>query len=463
MNLVYIFTDQQRRDTMAAYGNEEIRTRNLDRLARESAVFRQPYVAQPLCSPSRATIMTGLYPRHHGVYTNNIRLRDEVPTLVELVDDRDYASMYVGKWHLGNEIFRQHGFDQWVSIDDQYRRHYDPGKDRTAHSSYYHYLRDHGFMPDHEMDDGFVMFSRGLCTRVPEPFSKTAFVGRHASEFIRQNRERPFMLCVNFFEPHGPINSAYDGMYDPEELGYERIRQTLGDDAPVRIRSSQLKNKDITESEWRRLRARYYGMVSLVDKYVGRILDTIADCGLNDNTLVVFTSDHGDMLGDFGLRGKNVMYRSASSVPLLIRVPGVTDEQRIIEGPVSLVDLVPTVLDIMGCPAKRRLDGRSLHPVIKGEEQIDRDVFIEWSAPLGETAPGGDRKANGACRTVISPDGWRLSLNEADKNELYNLNEDPCELHNLYNGRGYEKIRTKLTEKILAWQRENGDTVKLAT
>jgi arylsulfatase A-like enzyme len=184
-NLLFLFTDQQRHDTIAAGGNERIKVPNLNRLAEESVVFTQAYVAQPVCTPSRGTIMTGLYPHNHGALGNNVALRKETSTIAEMLEGvggdsggavgaggTNYRTGYVGKWHLGDEIYAQHGFTDWVSIDDNYHKHVSEGNDPNAHCDYYHFLRQNGFEPDAKDKSGYDYFSRNYCTRLPEEFSK---------------------------------------------------------------------------------------------------------------------------------------------------------------------------------------------------------------------------------------------------------------------------------------------------
>ena len=147
-NLLFIWTDEQRADTMAAYGNTKIHAPNLDKLASESIVFRKAYVTQPVCTPSRSSVMTGLWPHTNGCTTNNVPLAKEVHCLPELITDRQYRTAYMGKWHLGDEIFTQHGFEEMVSIEDGYARYYGPGRDRTQRSDYHHFLIANGYKPD---------------------------------------------------------------------------------------------------------------------------------------------------------------------------------------------------------------------------------------------------------------------------------------------------------------------------
>ncbi|MDP6039123.1 MAG: sulfatase-like hydrolase/transferase, partial [Candidatus Latescibacteria bacterium] len=148
-NLLFIFTDQQRFDTMRCYGNDFVETPNLNALSESAFVFEHPYVSQPVCTPARSTIMTGLHPHTNGCVNNNIPLREDVPTLAEMVSD-DYRCGYFGKWHLGNEVITQHGFDQWMSIEDNYRQYYSKPEYLDILSDYHHFLIRNGFEPDKE-------------------------------------------------------------------------------------------------------------------------------------------------------------------------------------------------------------------------------------------------------------------------------------------------------------------------
>ena len=150
-NILFIFTDQQRADTMACYGNSIINTPNLNALADKSFVFENCYVSSPICTPSRGTIMTGLWPHTHGASKNNIKLDDAVQTIADMLPD-DYLKAYYGKWHLGNEVIKQHGFDEWLSIEDQYRAYYTSAQYHDVLSDYHHFLISHGFKPDDESE-----------------------------------------------------------------------------------------------------------------------------------------------------------------------------------------------------------------------------------------------------------------------------------------------------------------------
>jgi arylsulfatase A-like enzyme len=481
-NLLFLFTDQQRHDTIAAGGNETIKVPNLNRLAGESVVFTQAYVAQPVCTPSRGTIMTGLYPHNHGALGNNIALRKETPTIAEMLggggstESTNYRTGYVGKWHLGDEIYAQHGFTEWVSIDDNYHEHVSEGNDPNAHCDYYHYLRQNGFEPNAKDKDGYDYFSRNYCTRLPEEFSKTAYVADRARDFIQKHKDEPFVLYVNFFEPHSPYHSAFDDMYDPHEVVLPPCFDKLpSPDAPLKAQLNrryyhEIKGMD-NEAVWRQQIAWYWGMISLVDKHVGRILETLRENGLEDDTVIVFTSDHGDMMGDFHMLTKGMMFQSAVRVPLMIKVPGLPQQPREIVEPVSLVDLTPTLLDILGSEVPGKVDGKSLYPAMKGEASLEHnDVYIEWNAKGGEDNQSMfneyrkgewrerlEHVLQADIRTIVTPDGWKLCLSTCGEHELYHLAEDPCETTNLYFQAGHENKVAELTGKITDWQARTND------
>jgi len=219
-----------------------------------------------------------------------------------------------------------------------------------------------------------------------------------------------------------------------------------------------------TESGWRRLIANYWGLVTQVDLSVGGIMRTLEELGLADNTIVVYTSDHGDMMGSHSLLAKTVMYEESVKVPWLMRIPQLGRTQRVIRNPVSHIDMVPTLLDLMGNPMDDRFPGQSLVPLLKRGSVAEHHVYIEWNpAVLRGSTPRSipsvsaeevDRVNRAYTHTVISPDGWKLclSLRDQDKSQLFNLNKDPWETTNLYYSGAYQDVIKKLTDKIEAWQ-----------
>jgi arylsulfatase len=470
-NLLFIWTDEQRADTMAAYGNTKIHAANLDRLASESIVFKNAYVTQPVCTPSRASVMTGLWPHTSGCTTNNVPLAKEIPCLPELLPDRGYRTAYMGKWHLGDEIFAQQGFEEMVSIEDSYSRYYGPGRDRSQRSDYHHFLLAKGYKPDQK--DG--TFGREFACRLPIEHCKPKFLETRACEFLRQHRNEPFTLYVNFLEPHMPFFGPLDREHRLDEVFLPtNFLDPLEDNEPLRYRlmrehCAQVYGRD--EAAFKELTRKYWGLVIQVDHSVGQILKTLDELGLAENTIVVFTSDHGDMMGSHQLVTKTVMYEESVRVPWLMRIPAMGGRQRIITSPVSHIDLVPTLLELMGASVPARLQGQSLVPLMRGKKVGEDHVFIEWNPGTGLHVGEGasrlasrgeiERAGRARVRTVISPDGWKLCLSDLDKSQLFNLREDPGETTNLFGDKRYQDVSARLARHIGQWQRRTGDTVSL--
>ena len=480
-NLLFIIAGEFRHDSLTIAGNDRLRTPCLDELASSSAVFRRAYCSQPVSPTSRGSIMTGLYPHTSGVTAHKIPLAADIPTLVELMGDPEYATAYMGLWVLGREIDRQHGFDTWVSIEDGYRNN--PGEPDCLgrQSSYGEFLKDNGYLHD-EVGRGLPKYSRFFSTRLPEAMSKPAFLSQQASDFIAENREQPFVLYVSFLEPHPPNASVNDNLYEPNQVilppafGAKPSR-----DIPLRsfynrkFHSEHIADRHgcfaevlTDERAWRRLIARYWGQITLVDRHVGKILDRLSEADLDRDTVVVFTSDHCDMMGELGMLRKSVQYESAVRVPLLIRMPGA--RHLVVDEAVSQVDLVPTLLESLGRRTKADLDGVSLMPVIRAEEHLFEDVVVEWNEPDGAAKQfalyrGGehedrfDKVVAAAARSLMTQEGWKLSLSEAGEHELYDLKSDPFETDNLYFKNKAGKKIAELTDRLLQWQRRTGDRV----
>jgi len=470
-NLLFIWTDEQQYFTMKTYGNDIIQTPNLDLLASESFVFEKAYVTQPVCTPDRSSVMTGLYPHTNGCIGNNIPLPKEFKILPEIINDPDYKTAYMGKWHLGNEIFKQHGFDTWVSIEDLYIKHYSPDKDRNARSDYHHWLLEKGYEPNNKKDN---KFERSFAARLPLEHCKPKFLEEKAIEFLETNGQEPFMLYVNFLEPHMPFFGPLDSLYNPEEVILPCSFNDFPDETDPEFHHSKQKEKTeqyaSTEAEFRDLIARYWGLVSQVDISVGAILDKLESLGLSDNTIVVFTSDHGDMMGAHRMVTKGVMYEEAVRIPFLLRDPRLNTSQRIISERISQIDIVPTLLDLMGWEIPGHLQGKSLVPGLEQNEFPAEDIFIEWNAGIDfQAREWADREVTAdmlasqtlppSIRTIISTDGWKLSLSNRGRSQLFDLNKDPLEINNLFYQEANQEIIKDLSRRIHNWQKATGDTI----
>jgi len=487
-NLLFLYTDEQRYDTLGCYGNARIEMPNLDRLAAQSAVFERTYVTQPVCTPSRASLLTGLWPHTCGCVENNIPLRPETKCLPEMLDDADYFCGHHGKWHLGDEIFAQHGFVEWKGTEDTYHAWYGPQRDQAERSSYHHFLISRGVQPEPHPElppEIASRFFRQQIHRLPEPVSRPAFLGDEACRFIRQNAGRPWVLYVNFLEPHMPFHSCRDEQYDPAAValppnfdddlsGGQSLRARMSA-AGCRAKGFEGQALD-SETGWRQLIARYWGMCGLVDTHVGRMLAALDETGQDADTIVVFTSDHGDMMGSHGMLAKGFMFEESSRVPLLVRLPGQRAQRRV-ASPVSQIDVVPTLLDLMGLPLPPHLQGRSLREVLEGRRTPSDDVFIEWNRDFrptrGAAKPLPPHLA-GLCtpaeaeaaraeeiRTVVTADGWKFSFSTVGDHELFDLNADPQERRNLARDAGQRQRMGDLLARIRRWQAASDDPLPL--
>jgi arylsulfatase len=527
-NLLFLWTDEQRPDTIGAYHHPRAplrgRTPHTDRLAAGGALFEQAYCAEPLCTPSRATVLTGVYPHAHGAIHNNVPLPRTYPTIAELLRPHGYACGYAGKWHLGDELRPQRGFDWWSSIEDEYTHDHRA----EGYSSYHRWLVAHGVTPPDVDDDGSPVFSRLSAAQLPEHLGKPAFLAQEARRFLDEHAgstegaagARPFALYVNFLEPHFPLRGPWDDLFFPGDVRLPDTWQGPPDAGmPLRYRLRRdgfaAHNPHVGTDDvagWTAAIARYWGLASLVDKYVGQILDHLEALGLVEDTIVVYSSDHGDMMGEHRLIAKAMPYEASARVPLLLRGPGIAPQR--VAAPVSQVDLVPTLLDLLGIAAPAHVQGESLAPVLRAagpgatvgrvgrsvgpagarngdtasatgtpEARVgaaEREVVIEWhgvdrgKTVSGYRAPHDDGSAEaetilramGAQHRCIRLGPWKLTVDESGEHELYNLETDPGEAHNLLGpGRSPSaesaEAARRLWERLLAWQQRTGDTLSL--
>ena len=466
-NLILFLPDQQRADTLACYGGVKVHAPNLNKLASESVVFERTYVTHPVCTPSRSSLMTGTWPHINACTHNSVPLDRRFRIFPELMQDQDYRTGYIGKWHLGEDGPAGRGFEHCISTD--------------GHGDYTNFLLSEGVRPD--KSNG--RFSEVAISNLAIELSRPKFLEKHACDFIEKHQRDPFILVVAFVEPHSPYNGPLNDAnpLDEIELG---VTATLpeSEDIPLRYRlmrewqqAEALLDRErlpmqlffgITPDECRTIKQRYLGLVSLVDQSVGAILGCLERCGLTDDTIVMHTSDHGDSLGAHHLFGKETMFEEAARVPWLIRLPGQT-RQKMISHPVSHIDFVPTLLDLLGQSNHPQCAGNSLLPLVHGEAASPRNVFLEWAPNRTKVKKGSrlarrrmiKRAVEESTRSVVSPDGWKLCLRDKDSNELYNLKDDPFETRNLYSDHQYTSVVSRLAAEIHRWQAATDDKLKL--
>ena len=466
-NLIVFLPDQQRADTIACYGGKKVQSPNLDKLASESVVFERAYVTHPVCTPSRSSLMTGTWPHINGCTRNSVPLDRRFRVFPELLEDKDYQAAYIGKWHLGHEGPAGRGFHQWISTESV--------------GDYTEFLISTGLTPDKKNG----AFSELTISNLPLELSRPKFLEKYACEFIEKHRRDPFILVVAFVEPHSPYNGPLNNEHPLSDVDLD-LTATLpeADNIPLRYRlmrewqqAEAVLDRErlpsqfffgITPDEYKSIKQRYLGLVTMVDQSIGSILACLERFGLSENTVIVHTSDHGDTLGAHHLFGKEVMFEEAVRVPYLVRLP---DQRRgkIIPQSVSHIDFVPTLIDLLGQPKHPQCAGKSLLPLIGGEGIPAESIFIEWAPNRTKVKKGTSlaprraikRAIEESTRTVVSSDGWKLCLRDKDLNELYNLKDDPLETRNLYSDRQYGSVISRHADEIHGWQESINDTLKL--
>lgn len=386
-NVLIMYTDQQRWDALGAAGNSEIQTPNLDRLAAEGALFRNHYVQCPVCMPSRLSFLTGKYPSAFGVFNNGVTVPHDTRTLAHLFARHGYAAANIGKLHFLNHANRDHslphppyGFDHLEisdepgCYDDAYRawaRRKDPTQMDTlsvglppASQSWHRTMR---------IRDG-IRHPEERFPIAPVPFAgrddmtHTAFVGEQTVEYIRSHRDRPFFCIAGFYSPHSPwvAPRKFLDLYDPQTLTLPTFPEEMDAQRPA---------SDYDDDKLRGAIHGYYAMVSEVDHWVGRIVQALDESGLRDETIVVFTSDHGEWLGEHLRYGKgDPGHDAVSRTPLIVRWPqGIDKTGRRIEALVEAVDVAPSLLQWAGLPVPSDLQGRALCDLAAARTDAHRD------------------------------------------------------------------------------------------
>ena len=467
-NIVFIMTDQHRWDCIGANGNRLIRTPHIDRLASEGANFTHFFVQAPVCVPSRASFFTGRYPHSHRNRVNYTPLdRDEILMQARL-RDAGYITASVGKLHYHPPTAaeaRRTGFG-FVELHDAVSR-LDPFSDYV------------GWRKQH--DPQAEIHYRALAQDIPvgrNPFrqaidgkySETTWTGLRTRHYIRQLAagDKPFFLFSSFWKPHSPfeVPDPFDSMYDdiriplPEQMRLEDIMRL-----PPPLRTLILRFQPTYDTNRERLQwiyRSYYGAISHIDREVGLILETLAEAGVEDNTIVVFSSDHGDQLLEHGLMGKNCFFDASIRVPFIIRFPdGVRPGQY--DDLVESVDLVPTLFELAGLPEPYPSQGRSLVGLVStdGQDYRRREaVFCENVIPEVITSRSDEFefvKGEGV-RGIRHPDAkmvrtrrWKYIYYPEGYSELYDLNNDRKEMTNLADNPQFDERVSEMKDRLLHW------------
>lgn len=490
-NFLLITSDQQHWFTLG-FQNPEIHTPNLDRLAQRGTTFNRAYCPNPTCTPTRASILTGMMPSSHGAWSLGTKLPEHHQTLGELLSAAGYRTGLIGKAHfqqLANQeaypsiesypLLRQldywkgfHG--PWYGFDhiELARNHAD-----ETHVGQHYAL----WMEEKELKDwkqhfqnkypGFDFNDAGQQTEaqthtwsLPEKYHYNTWIAERSNAFMQEcaDADQPFFLWSSFFDPHPPylIPEPWDRMYDPAKVTVPELVPGEHDKNPEHFRKTQEPNPDF--SDWEEAHgnamhgchshlhtreeiakdiAIYYGMISCMDKYIGQILDQLDALGLSENTTVLFTSDHGHFYGHHGLKAKGPFhYEDVIRVPYILSHPGKVPEGVESDTLQSLVDIAPTFLKQAG-----------LEPPIA---MTGVDQSTSWTHPDSATrdsllVENRHQPTSIHIKTYVD-ERYKLTVyHNREYGELFDLQEDPQELNNLWNEPGAQTLKTELKEKLL--------------
>ncbi len=482
-NLLFIITDQQRYDALSLAGNKILKTPNLDRLAKQGVWFKNAYSQCAVCAPTRASILTGATVENHQIITNEIATskketgRMPMPTFDELLSKKGYHCEYYGKWHSPEFHAEVYQNPQLKSTNG--KSVFAPGQLTALYMDYLKPISSKAKLKQGELYDSFTdqpyrmnpldkrygmsdeqvkLLNKKYSQpdlhgelQTPAENSFTAFQAKQIIEALERNKDKTFSITCSFHFPHAPMLPVkpYSEMYPVKKMP---VPVSISDpmlNSPYRSQNGRLTHTEYADPEKiKYMIADYYGLVKEIDDWVGKILQKLDDLGLSENTLVIFTSDHGDMLGAHGMREKNVFYEESAHIPLMIRLPKKIKSKTTVNGYVSTIDLFATINDYLRMP-EQPSDGKSLRGLIEGTDKLHgKYVVTEWLY-------NEDKQP----AYMILKDNWKMfipySAESSVINVLYNLKEDPYEMNNLLGSnpdrKKYEGKANELRDDLLNW------------
>jgi len=458
-NLLFIMVDQMRFDAMSRAGNTILHTPNIDKLAREGVAFNNAYTAVAVCGPARSSVLTGHTAEHTGVNTNKkTYLYDETevmtqPTFDEILTRQGYHAEYYGKWHSmtkhtkvyknpqlyskkGKSVFLRGG--QKHTYIDYLNEHFPSvqpkagqGLDSLSGRPYIRSPMDKLYGKPYKKNELRNNKLRQAdihgVSVIPAQHSFTAFQSKQAIDAIERLKDKSFSIQLNLHSPHAPMISVqpYADMYKAQDMPTPASISDSMQNSPYKSANGRMRLTEYRDPiKVQHMTANYYALIHELDDWMGKIFAKLDEHNLTDKTLVIFTSDHGEMLGAHGMREKNVFYEESAHVPLLVRLPNEIKQNIEVNGSVSTLDLFSTILDYLNI-GRHPSDGISLRGLIEGTDQEQGQyVVTEWNY-RGPSEPN----------YMVVKDGWKLivpySKSSSVVNVLYDLNNDPHEMNNL--------------------------------
>jgi arylsulfatase len=438
-NVLLIHTDQHRIDCLGCYGNPDIRTPNIDALAAEGMRFENSFCPYPVCTPSRYSLLSSQYVFQHRGWDNHCTLHPDIPTFPKVMRDAGYRTKAVGKMHF-TPTYLDVGFDEMVLAEQD-----GPGR---WDDDYHRFLRDEGLIDYNDLEDQrreYRAHARdeywehfgALVNNLPEEACSTRWIAGRAVETLENWTSSGNLLMTGFIKPHHPFDppAAWADRYDPEKLTLLPGWTESVPERDLRFFGGYFPNKDLTEKSLRRVMAYYYATIEEIDNEVGRMVGVLKKKGIYDNTLIVFTADHGEYLGFHHLLLKgNFMYDPVIQVPLILRYPDKRKAGQVLDGLVSNADVAPSILSGTGCAVPESMQGSDL---AAGNPER------EWL--FAEYGRGQQVMARTHTEKLILSDKRRPSL-------YFNLQEDPLEITNRLDDPDCEEAIGKLRERILGFR-----------
>jgi arylsulfatase A-like enzyme len=488
MNVLFIITDQQRADHLGCAGNPDLKTPNLDRLASEGIRFTNAYVANPICMPNRSTIFTGKYPSIHGVRCNGINLDPNIPTFTQTLLDNGYHTCSIGKIHLN---FYGTPFSRiYNSAEQMIPFLFTPKNKRKPIPKPYYGLDEveltigHGdSVSGHYLDwieeraPEYLDIIKHRAPRlfhevladspIPEEIYHTTYITEKTISYLKRCSEgyygnKPFFLHCSFPDPHHPVcpPGKYKDMYNPDDI---EIPSTLNDIKPLYAHAAlgpyvnlfrRVTMRETTEEEARKFIAYTYGTLSMIDHGVGQILAALNSFGLEKNTMVIFTSDHGDFMADHGILLKALAhFQGVIKIPFIWKIPEVTRPGTITDSLASSIDIPTTILNLLDVKTKDQptvMQGYDLTPILSDPEKKVRDHCIIEEDQDYHDSKDSHSMPSMKVRTMIT-EKYRITVyhSNEDAGDLYNLENDPLEQYNLWDDINLKDLKNKLLNKLL--------------
>ncbi len=440
-NLIIIHTDEHNFRTLGSYrntlsdeqafmwGKETIvETPNIDKIAQEGALCTNWYATSPVCTPSRASMITGLYPIATGSPVNNMPLNDDIITFGHILKENGYATSYVGKWHLDG--------DEKPGFTPERKFGFDDNKYMFNRGHWKALIEDEkGLRINQKLSKkGVATFN--IDEVDPESFT-TDFLVDRTLDIVDRDKDEPFCIMLSIPDPHGPnhVRAPYDTMYENMVFEEPRTMYPNENEIPKWLNLSGKKNQ--TKKLNQKSMAKYFGMVKCIDDNVGRILDFLKEKCLDKNTIVIFTSDHGDLMGEHGKHNKGLPYETSAKVAFIMKYPAKIKAKKQIEKAYTMADFTPTILGLMGVDhSAYSFHGSDFSKdFLKKDKKIvdDRIVYITHANSKWVSA------VNNRYKLVMSP---------LDKPWLFDLEKDPDEFKNFYYNTEYKEVVKRFTKEL---------------